>query len=229
MENKRSSVSYGEAYRIYTGRSFTSSIVVISIGAVAFFAGIMLFMALLMLADNDDTDLRSKSFFSITLAAVYCNMLIMTRMLYSFDKGAPGGKYFRTVKGGFDTFAKAQKAFIAEGAVVVFAFCAFLALLGGLGIIDIGNAVGSCLMLFITVFLARAIASFGRLIKKPVTRTIVIMFLLYIVNIFGIMLIESSGGKIGVLQIVPAAAAVVLTVISEALVLSDYRKTRWDN
>ncbi len=229
MENKRSSVSYGDAYRIYTGRSFTSSIVVISIGAVAFFAGIMLFMALLMLADNDDTDLRSKSFFSITLAAVYCNMLIIARMQSTFDKGAPGGKYFRTVKGGFDTFAKAQKAFIAEGAVAVFAFCAFLALLDGLGIIDIGNAVGSCLMLFITVFLARAIASFGRLIKKPVTRTIVIMFLLYIVNIFGIMLIETSGGKIGVLQIVPAAAAVVLTVISEALVLRDYRKTRWNN
>ena len=229
MENKRSSVSYGDAYRIYTGRSFTNGIVLFSIGAVVMFAGVMLLMTLMMLADNDDTDLRSKSFFSITIAAVYCNMLIITRIQSSFAKGVPGGKYFRTVKGGFDTFAKAQKAFIAEGAVAVLVFCAFLAVLDCFGIIDIGNAAGSCLMLFITVFLARAIASFGRLIKKPVTRTIIMMFVLYAVNIFGIMLIETSGGKIGVLQVVLAAAALILTIISEALVLRDYRKTRWDN
>lgn len=228
MENKRSSVSYGDAYRIYTGRSFTNGIVLFSIGAVVMFAGVMLLMTLMMLSDGDYTEGKT-SFFSITIAAVYCNMLIITRIQSSFAKGVPGGKYFRTVKGGFDTFAKAQKAFIAEGAVAVLVFCAFLAVLDCFGIIDIGNAAGSCLMLFITVFLARAIASFGRLIKKPVTRTIIMMFVLYAVNIFGIMLIETSGGKIGVLQIVLAAAAVVLTVISEALVLRDYRKTRWNN
>lgn len=228
MENKRSLVSYGDAYRIYTGHSFANSIVVISIGIIALFAGFMLLMTLLMFADSDSTE-GLQPLFSVTLAAVYCNLLVSTRMLSLFEKGVPGGKYFRTVKGGFDTFAKAQKAFIAEGAVVVFVFCAFLAVLDCLGIIDIGNAAGSCLMLFITVFLARAIASFGRLIKNAVTRTIVIMFVLYAVNIFGVMQIGTLDGKIGVLQIVLAAAAVILTVISEALVLRDYRKTRWDN
>ena len=228
MENNRSSVSYPDAYRIYTGRSFASGVMWLSIGAVALFSGLMLLMAFLMFMDNDNTE-ETDYLFSVTLASIYCSMLVVMRMIMMFDKVSPGGKYFRTVKGGFDTFAKAQVIFIAEGAVAVMTFCAFLAVLDALGIIEMGNGIGSCITLFITVFLARAIASFSRLINKPMTRTVITILVFFTVNMIGIMLIETTNGKLSAVHIVSAAAAVVLTVISEKAVLSNYRKKHWDN
>ncbi len=228
MENNNSTVSYPEAYKIYTGRSFSIGVMWLSIASVLFFSAIMLLMMFLMYVDND-SDTVPEPLFGITIASIYGTMLVLTRMMASYDKNIPGGKFFRTVKGGFDTYAKAQKAFIVEGAISLILFCMFLAILDAIGIIEIGNGIGSCIALVITIFLARAIASFSRMIKNSITRMIMIMFVFFVVDLLGVLQIEAFGGKIGLLHVVLAVVTIVLTIISEKAVLHNYRKKYWDN
>ena len=185
-------------------------------------------MMFLMYVDND-SDTVPEPLFGITIASIYGTMLVLTRMMASYDKNIPGGKFFRTVKGGFDTYAKAQKAFIVEGAISLILFCMFLAILDAIGIIEIGNGIGSCIALVITIFLARAIASFSRMIKNSITRMIMIMFVFFVVDLLGVLQIEAFGGKIGLLHVVLAVVTIVLTIISEKAVLHNYRKKYWDN
>ena len=228
MENNKSSVSYSDAYRIYTGCSFSKGVMWLSIVSVLFFYALMLIMTSLMFIDKDSTQ-ESKPFFSVTIVVIYCSMQVVLRILQLYDKGVPGGKYFRTVKGGFITYAKAQKIFIAESAISIIVFCSSLAILDFLGIIELGYGIGSYIILFITVFLARAIASFSRMIRNSITRMIMIMFTFCIVDLIGIYQIEALSGKLSVLHLILAAVTVILTIISEKTVLNDYRKKYWNN
>lgn len=228
MKNNKSTVSYPNAYRIYTGRSFTNGVIWLSIASVLLFSSLMLIMILLMYIDNDNAQ-ELEPTFGITIASIYGSMQVIMRMITLYDKSMPGGKFFRTVKGGFDTYAKAQKAFIAEGAISLIVFCSFLAIIDAIGIMEIGDGIGSCIILIITIFLARAIASFSRIINNSVMRMIMIIFVFFVTDLLGVLQIEAFGGKVGFLHVVLAIVTVALTIISEKAVLHNYRIKYWNN
>ena len=143
MEKNKDKVSVWDAYRIYNGKGFLKSVLrTLLIGAVVLAAASGMLAALEVITlDNGSMGDFGGYFYENTLvfgAALPWFLLLIKKIGNSdrSDKNAPGGKYFCTVKGRGDTFAKAHILTAAESVCTVFIICLIYALSYWISFID---------------------------------------------------------------------------------------------
>ena len=229
MENNRSSLTWHKAYNIYTGRTFPKMVAQISLILLAMFFCFKLFMLFFEFLDGDDPDSVHSLWINDMIATIFCGIITTIRICATYNKDVPGGKFFRTVKGGFDTFKKAHYSMAAESAAVAFIFCAVIGILSAAGFAPLSYGAASCVSIFIFVVLARAAGSFVSMTNNSVLRSVLVIITEYLICAMGIVSLILTDGKLGAVHIAAAAAAVVLTVLSEIAVVRNYRKKHWDN
>ncbi|MBQ4486512.1 MAG: hypothetical protein II936_05855 [Oscillospiraceae bacterium] len=135
MEKNKDKVSVWDAYRIYNGKGFLKSVLrTLLIGAVVLAAAssILALFEVIELDNGSMIDFGSYLYENtLVFGAALPWFLLLVRKLGNSDrsdKNAPGGKYFCTVKGRGDTFAKAHILTTAESVFTVFIICLIYAL-----------------------------------------------------------------------------------------------------
>lgn len=229
MENNRSSLPWNKAYNIYTGRTFPKMAAQMSLLLLGMYFCFKLFMLFFDFLDDDDPDGVHSLWTNDMIATLFCGIITTIRMNATYNKETPGGKFFRTVKGGFDTFKKAHYSMAAESTVVAFIFCAAAGILSAAGFAPLSYGAASCVSIFIFVVLARAVGSFVSMTDNSILRSVLLIITGYPIAAMGIVSLILTDGKLGAVHIAAAAAAVVLTVLSEITVVRNYRKKHWDN
>ncbi|WP_295081220.1 hypothetical protein [Ruminococcus sp.] len=226
MENNISDITYAKAYRIYRGRGFAENAAKYSLLMLGLFLMSMLLLSTISylsgegFSDSDAAD---------TFVPVWGGMTAMLRMFQYFEKNSPGGKFFRTVKGGFDTFVRADIMNAAECILTTLVFFAAAALLEAAGLIRLEYGINSCISAFIFTMLFVAVSMLIKLMGNRVLAGVCFgtVFLIMIGAESAVM--SLTGGKIGAPHIAVAAAAAVILPVSLRAVHTNYRKKYWDN
>lgn len=228
MENKRSSIPWLKAYELYTGRSFLNNTLKLTLFSIALYMFFILFTAFISGIEGEGFKNGIDSTANLFIVNVYGSLFVLMRLWSNGAKEDPGGKFFRTVKGGFDTYAKAHTAIICEAAVMIILFFAVAALISKAGILPLMYGIKGCVSSAVFVFLARPAASFFKMIENNALRSITMTLVFYLVVSMGTVTLILTDGRLGWVHVAAAAAAVILTVISEKVVLDNFRKKHWD-
>ena len=226
MENNRSDITYAEAYRIYNGKGFCENVAKISITALGMFLiGIFLLCFISFMSGNGFLNPEAAD----ALMPVWCGITAMLRMFLYYEKDSPGGKYFRTVKGGFDTFVRADIMTAAERILTTLAYLAVVVVLDATGLIKLKYGINSCISTFIFIMLFVAVSMFLKLLGNKALAGVCFSIVLLLTIGVGYAAMSLTDGKIGAPHIAAAAAIAFLMPISLRAVHINYRKKYWDN
>ncbi|MCR5806233.1 MAG: hypothetical protein K6G68_04280 [Oscillospiraceae bacterium] len=127
MEKNNGTVSKWDAFRIYNGHGFIQSLIR---SALLIIAGdvllSVLFAAMSCAASEDGTFIDYFTNYATSLIYLLLWVFVLMKRISYADMGdtaAPGGKYFCTVKGRTDTFAKAHSLAALEPVVILLLIC----------------------------------------------------------------------------------------------------------
>ncbi|WP_155250371.1 hypothetical protein [Ruminococcus flavefaciens] len=152
--------------------------------------------------------------------------MLMITGLMNYDKHNPGGKYFRSVNGGFDTYRKMKNASLIVRISALISVMIFGALTDIFGIIKLTNGIGDVVYIGAFLLISVVLVNFMGLIKNPAVRGFLSPFVVFAAGLFGVILTSVFDGNIGIALAV-AAVSILLIIISQKIMLNDYKKNHW--
>lgn len=161
-----------------------------------------------------------------TFLTMDAGIVLMITGLIHYDKQLPGGKYFRTVNGGFDTYRKMKNASLIARVITLISIMGAGAIIDRLGLFKL--AFGTSDVIYIGAFLLISIGlvNFMNLIRNPVVRGLSTPFIIFAAGLLGVILPNILDGKI-YFALAVAVIAVPFIVISQKVMLNDYKKRKW--
>lgn len=231
--NNNTPLTCSEALKLYSGKSISKMILFIT----GFALGLYLFIVLYVLLMNGlDNGSANSDDMLATIMAIVSNIFlaleggIITTLLsqMTYEKENPGGKLFRSVKGGYDTYIKMRVGNLITAIVVIFLF---------LGIICAINAVfpilmygtATCISMLFFLLLNIGICTLLSMIPNGAIRGGISVIVSDIIGLIGIMSVLITSGRLGWIQIAAGAAAIVLIPISFKLMINNYKEKRWNS
>ncbi len=231
MKKNKTSLTISQALKIYNGSSllkltlqFSCIMAVLYIASIAFFT-------LLIGAETGFAAAReevSESHISSMFLAMDGGIAVAITSILTCEKKLPGGKFFRSVKGGFDTYKKMRAALVLSNVIGICLYTGFICALNALIPIMI-NGTATCISVAVFLLLGVGIVNLINVIKNALARTVLKLILLLALSLVGVFTVYASGGKLGIVHIIAAILAIVLIPISHKLMLISYRKHRWNN
>lgn len=218
-------LTYSQAVKAYYGEGIVTLFLKNLFFPIAF---TVIAMLIIILFDHDEFREDNKVLYMMMLISqTICFMLYFQK---SFERYRPGGKFLRTIKGGFNSYMKAITASTAMAAASSIFLCTAAAVCGKFGIITLSNSGKTCLAMAFILLIYVGIAGFFRNIRNEKVRGFLAGFLYYI------MIVTSIGvGAVEVINKLPfavyavlAAAAVIIIPLSLIVHLKYYRKKCWD-
>ena len=114
-----------QALKLYSGKSIGEMIFFFAgIALVGYLSTILIFLLLIGL-DNGFANARQEicdTLMSNMFLAIDGGIVTSLMSLMTYDKEIPGGKYFRSVKGGFETYKKMRIGNLITAITVIFLF-----------------------------------------------------------------------------------------------------------
>ena len=220
--------------KVCTGSGLAVTVLVLALYEAAFYAGAYMSMALVIALSDGVSLAEAVSNIAETPAAdsimpfapAFINCLLL---LVPSGQNAPGGKLFRTIKGGFDTFGKSRIGICLSSVLAVLIFCLFALLLDLSGLAKTQHPFLSQTAVFVSSLPALAAGTLARMIKNDTVRAAATVLLCFAVNTGGTILlnIQASLGSDMLPHIVTGAAGAVLLITAARLYLSYYKKQLW--
>ena len=220
--------------RIYTGKGLAQTAIRMIILAVSLVIFIILFAyGIGWLAGKGSLEELRGAFsesdkFDIMLTMM-CSVQVGTVCSMTFEKTYPGGKFFRTVRGGFDTYKKARTAVNIEALMLMTGYYAFAMLSWAANIIGVHYGIHTFIAGVLFTLLSVAASNFFMMIKSTKLRSVSMIAVSLVLPFTGVCLLNLTEGKVGILHYAAGAAGAVLLFVSNSVSLSYYKKTRWDN
>ncbi|MDE7089282.1 MAG: hypothetical protein K2O54_04105 [Prevotella sp.] len=231
MKKNKTSLTISQALKMYNGSSLPMLTLQFSCIMEALYIASIAFFTLLIGAENGFAAAReevSETLMGSMFLAMDGSISVAMISVLTYEKKLPGGKFFRTVKGGFDTYKKMRAALILS---TIIGICLYM------GIICVLNAVipimiygtATCISVSVFLLLGVGIVNLVNVIKNDLVRTLLNLILLIALSLVGVFTVYSSDGRLGIVHIISAILAIVLIPISHKLMLVSYRKHRWNN
>ena len=153
-------------------------------------------------------------------------IIVISNMTY--ERTLPGGKFFRSLKDGFNVYGKMRLALMISIFFIISIYTAIVYILDRAVFHFMANGSAVYISVFTFSLLAIGITNLTQMIKKNKARLVFggMIFLLFIIS--GALTIVSGNDNIGIVHIIAAVLAVVLIPVSHKLMLADYRKNRWN-
>lgn len=229
MEKTKSTLTLSQALKLYYGTGIPKLTLQFSCIMAAIYLGAIAFLTLLLGLENGFAEAHeeiSEKLISNMLFAMVGGVAAAVLSVLTYEKPLPGGKFFRTVKGGFATYKKLRAALELT---TVIGICLYA------GIISIINAVipimlhGTATLVSVAVFLVlgMGVANLINTMKNSLARSIVTVIMQFPLSLAGVF--TAFDGKLGLVHIIALILAIVLIPVSHNVMLTSYRKHRWDN
>lgn len=231
MEKTKSSLTMSQALKLYNGASLPVLTLQFSGAMIVFYLVSIAFFTLLLGLDKGFAEAH-KAISEEIVSNVYMGIIagsstaILSALTY--EKRLPGGKFFRSVKGGFATYRKMRIAFQLS---IVTGICLYAGVICALNAIIpiMKHGTPTCISVALFLLLGTGIVNLINLIKNDLARSVSNILLLFACGLTGVLTVFVGEGQLGIVHIVAAILAVVLMPISHTLMLASYRKHRWDN
>ena len=228
---KRNSLTLSQAHKLYTGNSIGKASLILSLFAVLGYSASLLFIFLMSwLSKGDPAEARLELSGTVIVnifLALDSGIILMITGLINYDKQYPGGKFFRSVNGGFDTYRKMKHAALITRITALFSVMLLGALADILGIMKLKNGIGDVIYIAAFILIGVALVNFMSLVKNPAVRGLFTPLVVFAFGVFGIILPCAFDGNI-IIALAAAAAAVPLIILSQNVMLNDYKKNHWN-
>lgn len=228
---KSNSLTLSQAHKIYTGDSMGMFALKLSIGGILMYsATIFTFFIIMLLSEGNVSDaLKELSGTALinTFLTMDAGIVLMITGLMQYDKQFPGGKYFRTVNGGFDTYRKMKNASLIARVIALISIMLVGAIFDRLGLFKLSFGTSDVLYIGAFLLIGIGLINFMNLIKNPAVRGFSTPFIIFAAGLLGVILPNILDGKI-YFALAVAVIAVPFIVISQKVMLNDYKKNKWN-
>ena len=220
-----------QALKLYSGKSIGEMIVFFAgIALVGYLSTILIFLLLIGL-DNGFANARQEicdTLMSNMFLAIDGGIVTSLLSLMTYDKEFPGGKYYRSVRGGYDTYKKMRLGNLITAIAVIFLFVGTICAINAIfPILVYGTA--TCISMLIFLLLGIGIGNLLSMIPSGAIRGGVSVITFFALDMIGIISVYASEGKLGIVQIIAGVIALVLIPVSYKLMIINYKKNRWDS
>lgn len=231
MKKNKTSLTISQALKIYNGSSLPTLTLQFSIVNTALYIATITFFTLLIGAENGFAAAReevSESLVSSMFLAMDGSIAVFMTSVLTYEKKIPGGKFFRTVKGGFDTYKKMRAALVLSTIIGICLYTGIICVLNAvIPIMIYGTA--TCVSIAVFLLLGTGITNLINLLEHALARSVLNIVILFALGLVGVFTVYISNGKLGMIHMTAAILAIVIIPISHKLMLASYRKHRWNN
>ncbi|MCR5431595.1 MAG: hypothetical protein K6E95_03455 [Lachnospiraceae bacterium] len=220
MNKQPNSPNIPDSYMLYSGRSLIHNVLEHASGSLIYFLFIILFERLTgLMADSPSKE--STSFYYIFYPVLVSFMMMQNQ----FTKEDPGGKLFRTIKGGFATYVRYHIGLNTVVVISAILFSSIAVLLGDLGLISINNGITDFMKISLSCISSLTIFNmiFPRIMNKGVLIALFILSTLIISMIYFIII---PADKITPYIVICVAEAVLLP-LSILSYVRCYKRKYW--
>lgn len=230
MEKSKSSITISQALKLYNGSSLPKMTILVGcIMAAIYIAAIIVFTVLIGLESGFAAVRKEVS------EAHMGNMLLLfgsigaaVISLLTYEKKLPGGKFFRSVKGGFETYKKMRTALLLSN---IFGICLYAGIICAINaavpIMEYGTA--TCVSFVIFLMLGIGFVNLINMLKTELARSLLNVIVFFLFGFAGVFTVWFNDGKLWIIHIIAAVIAAVFIPVTHKLMLNNYRKHRWDN
>ena len=219
--------------KLYNGRSMPEFILKMSLVSICIYAVIIVYKVLMILLRGDGTEELQSEMADSSLSSSFllfsAGMISLVMSQLTFEKHMPGGKFFRTVKGGFDTYKKASAAICISKVAVVAILADFAMLLHISGIAPMRYGIAAPVTMFIFFTLAMGICNFFYMASDVSDNSLKSTFIALIVFFIAGIAVAVNEDRLGKVHLIIAAVAAVLLPVSHIMLMKNYEKKRWKN
>ena len=236
MQENKSPLTVSQALKGYTGSGLTITILVLAAYECIFYAGAYASMALVIALSDGTSFMEAIANIAETpagdcimaFAPALINCLIL---LVPNDRSAPGGKLFRTFKGGFDTYKKSRIGIYVSAALAALIFSLFAMLLDITGLAKVQNSIFAETAVFVSSLAALGAGTLALIIRNDSARGFISVIVCFAVNAgvaIALNILTTLNGSI-LPHIVVGIIGAVISVIAAKAYLSYYKKNLWDS
>lgn len=236
MQANKSPLTVSQALKVYTGTGLVGTILGLALYECLFFVGAYAAMAL-VIALSDGTSFTEaianiaetpagNSMMAMAPALINCFILLVP-----YDRNAPGGKLFRTFKGGFYTFIKSRIGIYVSAVLAALFFCVFALILDFVGLAKAQYSIFAETAAFTATLAALGAGTLAQLIRNDALRSFISVIVCFAVTVGGAIGLYIPAGLSGSIipLVIAGIAGAALLVISVKAYLSYYKKNLWDN
>lgn len=184
--------------------------------------------ALFMILISGDRDIIFKNDFLGAIALAMQLMLIAVIYLRGIKKENPGGKFLRTVKGGFDTFAKSTASTTLGSVISVILMTGILAVLEYIGIIITFSGLKRYLLYVSCALLIVGLTGFMRCVSSYTLSMVYLGILVGSAAIIPYVVNKLFYEKFIFYGVIIGAAAIVMIIMSTILTIRFVKERIWD-
>lgn len=230
MKKNNSSLTISQALKVYSGSGlpkmilkFTCIMTIIYIGSIVF---LTLLIGLQSGFETAHKEISETPFISIFLA-MYGGIDVVIISVMTYEKKIPGGKFIRSVKGGFETYKKVRTALTLT---TIIAICVSMGVICALNTVMpiFKNGTATCVSVTVFLMLGIGTANFVNMIENELARSFLNIIILIALSTAGVLTVYLSNGRLGTVHIIAAILAALLIPVSHKMMLASYRKNRWD-
>jgi|GEM_PF-2883454 len=235
MRNK-SPLTVSQALKVYTGTGLAGTILGLAAYECVFYVGAYAAMALVIALSDDTSFLEATANIAETPAAdsimAFASALINCFiLLVPYDRNAPGGKLFRTVKGGFGTFTRSRIGIYISAVLAALIFCVFALVLDLGGIAKLQNSIYAEAAAFISTLAALGAGTLALLIPNDAARgfiSVIVCFAVTVGGVIGLNTLAAPNGS-ALPYIFVGIGCAGLLAIAVKIYLTYYKRNLWDN
>ena len=228
---KNNTLTLSEAHKIYTGNGMGMCALKLSFGGILMYSASVFFFFIVILMSEGSVSEATKELsgtgFINTFLTIDAGIILTITGFMNYDKQLPGGKYFRTVTGGFDTYRKMKNASLIARVISLILILTFGAAFDLAGIFKL--AYGTSDIIYIGAFLLISIGEVNYVsrIRNPAVMGFTTPLIIIATGLLGVILPNVFDGNICIALAV-ALIAVPFIIISQKSMLNYYEKNKWN-
>lgn len=229
--NNNKALTPSQALKLYSGNSIVEMTAFFTGFALVFYFSAILIFMLPTGLNNGFANVRQE--FYDTMLSNMClaesgGFITLILSMMTYDKENAGGKFYRSVKGGYETYKKMRLGNMIAAIAVTFLFVGTVCVVNVIfPIMAYGTA--TCISTLIFLLLSIGIGNLMSLLPKKSIWIGAGLIVFFALGFVGIMSVRITEGKLGWIQIIAGIIAVVLIPVSYKVMINSYRKKRWNN
>lgn len=229
---RESKITVSKAMKLYTGTGLAKTILGLTAFELAFFIGASVTMAIMIMFSEGITYFETAKSIAETPAvdgvmALPPSIISFIALLSQYDKDKPGGKLFRTVKGGFGTFVGYRTGAYISILLSTVIYGGAVFVLSLFGVLGLHGGASAALAVIVSSIAAVGVVSFTLFIKNEGIRALISGTAAMAITVGCTLLLPHLTDSL-IPHLIIGIIGVGLVIVSMRVYFSYYKKHIWN-